>query len=371
MAIGNIPETVEAQRRSSSDFDVETLFFELRDERERNRRREAVFLSVIFHLCVFILILLHPKLPAWLTASHVVLRSPQQQLQNQRIVYLETPLNPPKPRVKVHSNVLSDRDRLFHRRQPVLESYAAPSSPPPAGALHAPVPARPATPPPRAAQPRPETSASANKPQPAAGKSADAGKESAKNGLQLEDITPPQAQPKLPVPIPGLSASSQLRNAIDAAARARVEGGQSVAEMGRLPVPGGAPGYPGAPGRGEIGNGVEILTDTQGVDFKPYLQRVIDAVRRNWYAVMPEMAYLGRKGRVVVTFAIEQNGSVPGLLLESPSGTASFDQAAQAAINASNPFPPLPSQFHGPELRLRFFFFYNINPYQSDVGGNQ
>ena len=128
---------------------------------------------------------------------------------------------------------------------------------------------------------------------------------------------------------------------------------------------------PGPGGRGQVGNGLQILTDTEGVDFQPYLQRVLQAVRTNWYAVMPEMAYLGRKGRVIIIFKIVRNGSVPGLLLESPSGTQSFDQAASAAINASNPFPPLPSEFHGPEITLRFSFYYNINPYQTDLGGDQ
>ncbi|MGH9541617.1 MAG: TonB family protein [Terriglobales bacterium] len=361
MAIGEPTETVQETGRPAPGFDVESLFLELRDQKERNRRREAVFLSVIVHLCIFILILLHPKLPSWLESSpRTALRSPQQVLQHQHIVYLETPLKTPKPRQKVRSNVLSDRDRLLHRHQPVLESYSAPSSPPPRAALRAPVPARPAAPPPQPAQPKREAQA--------AGHAADQGRQAANLGLQLEPVPPQVTQPRLTVPIPGLSASSQLRRAIDEAARQRVQGRQSIAEVGQLPVPAGNPG-PG--GRGEIGNGVQILTDTQGVDFKPYLQRVLDEVRKNWYAVMPEMAYLGRKGRVVVVFAIQQNGSVPGLLLESPSGTFSFDQAAQASINASNPFPPLPSEFHGPQLRLRFYFFYNINPYQSEAGGTQ
>lgn len=344
------------------EFDAESLFLELRDERTRNRRREAVFLSVIVHLCLLIFFLLAPSL-SWLHARRVVLLSPQQAIQNQRITYLETPVNPPKVKQKVHSNVLSDRDRLFHRHQRVLESYAAPASPPPRAALHAPVPARPASPPPTA-------TVAANQAQPApkaAVKSEAKGPETAKNGLRLENVPPPQTA-QLRVPIPGMSAADQLRRAIQAAAQQRAQGSQGLEELGQLPRPGGAPGIPGPGGRGQMGNGLQILTDTEGVDFKPYLQRVLDAVRANWYAVMPEMAYLGRKGRVIIVFRIERNGSVPGLLLESGSGTLSFDQAASAAIHASNPFPPLPSQFHGPEIVLRFGFFYNIDPNQIAFG---
>ena len=34
-----------------------------------------------------------------------------------------------------------------------------------------------------------------------------------------------------------------------------------------------------------------------GVDFKPYLIRVLSAVKRNWMAVVPESARLGGEAR--------------------------------------------------------------------------
>src|SRR6185437_12784278 len=110
------------------------------------------------------------------------------------------------------------------------------------------------------------------------------------------------------------------------------------------------------------GAGVQILTDTQGVDFDSYLRRVVEIVRRNWYAVMPETVYLGTQGKVVVVFNINANGTVPGLRPVSLSGTASLDEAAEASIKASNPFPPLPAQFHGPFITLQFSFYYNLEP---------
>ncbi len=89
---------------------------------------------------------------------------------------------------------------------------------------------------------------------------------------------------------------------------------------------------------------------------------MIDIVRQNWYAVMPETVYLGTQGKVVVVFNINSNGSVPGIHPLRLSGTASLDQAAEASISASNPFPPLPSQFHGPFITLEFSFYYNLTP---------
>jgi hypothetical protein len=41
------------------------------------------------------------------------------------------------------------------------------------------------------------------------------------------------------------------------------------------------------------------------------------------------------------------------------SGNTALDRAAWGGITAGNPFPPLPKQFTGPYLALRFRFFYN------------
>ncbi len=45
--------------------------------------------------------------------------------------------------------------------------------------------------------------------------------------------------------------------------------------------------------------------------------------------------------------------------LVGQSGDIALDRAAWGGITASNPFPPLPSEFHGNYLALRFHFFYN------------
>ena len=69
---------------------------------------------------------------------------------------------------------------------------------------------------------------------------------------------------------------------------------------------------------------------------------------------------MGRMGRVGIQFSIARNGSVPKLVIVSQSGTDAFDRAAVAGISASNPFPPLPSEFKGDQIRLQFNFAYNI-----------
>ena len=105
-----------------------------------------------------------------------------------------------------------------------------------------------------------------------------------------------------------------------------------------------------------------ILSDTRGVDFGPYLARIIFIVRRNWLSVIPESARLGEKGRVGVVFEILKDGSVPQLRLVASSGSDPLDRAAVNGIHASIPFPPLPQEFTGEHLVLQFIFLYNLTP---------
>jgi TonB family protein len=98
------------------------------------------------------------------------------------------------------------------------------------------------------------------------------------------------------------------------------------------------------------------------VDFSSYLARVLASVKRNWYAVMPESARLGDKGRVVLQFKIMRNGVVPDAEpnMVGPSGKEPLDRAALSSIRASTPFEPLPTAFSGPFIELRFIFLYNL-----------
>ena len=45
--------------------------------------------------------------------------------------------------------------------------------------------------------------------------------------------------------------------------------------------------------------------------------------------------------------------------LVAPSGDVAMDRAAWGGITSSVPFGPLPTEFHGPYLALRFRFYYN------------
>ena len=114
---------------------------------------------------------------------------------------------------------------------------------------------------------------------------------------------------------------------------------------------------------------VDITSDTMGVDFGPYLQRVLHDVKQNWYNLIPESAMppLLKKGKLSIEFAITKTGQIAGLRYVSSSEDVALDRAAYGGITASNPFPPLPPEFGGQYLGLRFTFLYNPDPNQADL----
>lgn len=177
--------------------------------------------------------------------------------------------------------------------------------------------------------------------------------------LQLED---PKAM------MPGTAGGAQLGSAeltarpdqIIAGAITKMQRGggrQAVGDgIGNAAAGGYAP-----PSPSNSGSRLELLSDPRGVDFRPYLMQVLGAVRRNWFAVIPESARLGMsRGRVLIQFSVARNGSVPKLVIAGPSGAPPLDRAAVAGISASNPFPPLPVEFTGSDIRLQFTFLYNM-----------
>lgn len=114
---------------------------------------------------------------------------------------------------------------------------------------------------------------------------------------------------------------------------------------------------------------LEILSDTMGVNFGPYLGSVLQDVKRRWYELIPESAKAPtmKTGKVTIEFAILKNGKVAKMKLVSTSGDEALDLSAWDGISLSSPFLPLPSEFSGQYLGLRFTFFYN--PDRADLGG--
>ncbi len=160
------------------------------------------------------------------------------------------------------------------------------------------------------------------------------------NGLGARMIAPP---------------SNSVSDAIRDAVRGTAVGDLDLPGMGGI-----GPGINLPPSPGSSKSALELMSDPMGVDFRPYLIRILAIVKRNWLMLMPESAREGRPGRVQIQFAIARDGRVPKLVIAMPSGTQALDLAAVRSISASTPFPPLPPGFKGDQVRLQFTFSYNI-----------
>jgi TonB family protein len=167
-------------------------------------------------------------------------------------------------------------------------------------------------------------------------------------------------KPAPPAPAPSApdfnTGSATPGDAIRQAARAAASG---------PPVFGGSSGTSNAPngGPGSAG-GASIISDTMGVNFDPYLRRIVYDTERAWWPIIPEVARppLNKQGRVLVRFKIFKDGSVKNMTLEGPSGDVSLDRAAWGGILGASPFPQLPKEFKGDFIELRFYFLYNVKP---------
>jgi TonB family protein len=303
---------------------------------KRDTKNDAIIrtVSVIVHIGLVIFVIFLPKIFPYHPPTQDEIDLARNQLS---FVYsppeTSTPALPPGPKVHI------DRKTLNKVAPPVL----APSNPPPVLTP----PERPAPDLPSAPTPHvPVNPAPSQTPPPL-------------EPSHLEPIKPPTPVPgrlnlDLPASTPNKALGDQLRDAINRQGRGSVY----TAPGGNIPQGGGGGGR-GGPG---MQPGVSMLTPTEGVDFSSYLQRLVESVRRNWYAVMPESARMGEKGIVTITFKVYRDGSVrgPDPSLERTSGREPLDAAALSSIRTSSPFEPLPSQFKADYIELRFGFFYNI-----------
>jgi hypothetical protein len=148
----------------------------------------------------------------------------------------------------------------------------------------------------------------------------------------------------------------QLHQAMQNAMRGGGE--QSAGNLGS----GGLSLHPGA-GTG----GVQILSDTQGVDFSAWLRAWHYETERTWDPLIPDEVNppILKAGQVIIDFKVLPNGRLmPGSVqLEGRSGDVALDRAAWGALTGSS-YPPLPRDFHGPYLELRAWFLYNMQPSQ-------
>jgi TonB family protein len=340
--------------------DVPALLIQLQDDLARSRKREAFWISVIVHLSFVILIVNSDRLLNLFPRRSVIMVSPSDQVKQKDLTFLELPPDAEKVTKKPDTNIISDKDRIATSKSPrvdpkelkkILDSARA-GRPGQGGP--------PAPPQPQPPQQQQQVAQSAP-PQPQTQPQQAAPAPPPANTNQMAKLTtPPIAAAKPSFSTSPMSAGSAIEQAARAALANRGAGYGSEGEGGDYGL---GQGRQPTKAVGEL----DVLSDTMGVDFNPYLSRVLQNVRQNWYTLIPEVARapIMKKGKVSIEFAIMKDGTVQGLRYVSSSGDVALDRAAYGGITGSNPFPPLPTEFKGQYLALRFHFFYN--PDRSDL----
>jgi TonB family protein len=307
------------------DGDLHLLVSDLKDEVTRYRRREAAWISLVVHAALVIALIFMPK---WLPTSTVIIPVHEN---NKDTIFLDEGKSPPVKPPK--TDVISDQNRRAQTPVPDKET------------LRKLLDARRPGPPKPAPQPQqqPPQQQAAQAPQPAS---------------QL----PPQPQTtetaKLEAPQPKQnpftvkSPSASINQAIQSAANSHPTAAVPFGSGDR-----GSGFRPKVDARGAM----DILSDTMGVDFGPYMKRLHVTVEDHWFPLIPEDALppMMKKGRVVIEFAIMKDGSLQGLTVVSSSGDTALDRAAYGALLNAVPLPRLPAEFTGPYLKIRAAFYYN------------
>ncbi len=346
----------ETAYRHFDEDAVPALLLHLQDDLTRARRREAAWLSVIVHLLVIILFVNQPRLEGFyrrvfLHQQPVMRVSIQDLIKQKELTYLELPPDVQKVTKRPDTNVISDKDRTASSRTPLLDAKqlkkiidsSRPGRPGPSGA--------------QAEQPAQSASSAPPSPAPQGQGQDQAPSPQNQTSNQLSQLQPPIVEKPPPVKFgAGMSAGSAIEQAARAASQNRGgyggDGGDFGLSQGKT---------------GTVGP-LEVLTDTMGVDFNPYLSRVLHDVKQHWYELIPESAGgFMKRGKVVLEFAILKDGSVAGLKIVGPSGDSALDRPAYGSITGSNPFPPLPKEFAGQYLGLRFSYYYNIEAEGGDL----
>ncbi len=339
----------ERAYRGFNPDDVPHLLIQLQDDLSRARKREAIWLSVIVHLFVIILLWKLPPLLSYRTVNLAISTNADQK----DATFLELPPDEQKLTRRPNAKVISDKDRIATSKAPQINREDLKKI---LQSMHPGQPGANVPQPPAQGQP-PQNQVGQNQQPPAAQQSS--GFAQPQLGDQTAQLRmPPQNKPMPNFNTP-MTAGSMIAQAEQAAAANRGHyGGQA-----------GDSGWSQGRGQAKALDQVEVLTDTMGVDFGPYITRIVQIVKQNWYSIMPESVYppIFKKGKLSIEFVILKDGKVSGMALRTSSGDVPLDRAAWGSITASTPFPPLPKEFPGKLLGLRFNYFYNIDPNSAEM----
>ncbi|MGP0017146.1 MAG: TonB family protein [Candidatus Sulfotelmatobacter sp.] len=324
------------------DAHVPHLLIQLQDDLQRSRKREAAWISIIVHLVLFMILVYLP----WIEKNvwHRVVAVPVSSTQDKNLTFLALPPDAQKVARKPNTNIASDKDRIAMSRHPELDPKDLQKI------LATPPPGAPGMTGPRAAQTTPQALSQnqAQNQQPATQQQQQSARPQFQSDQTAQLQTPTRPNNAFSKYGTAMTPGEAIQQATQGAAANRAAGGGG--QEGGFGLGTGA--------HGRQYGAYDVLSDTQGVDFAPYIERIMQDVKDNWYHAIPESAEM-KKGKLAIEFAITKDGKVADMRLVASSGDVPLDRAAWEGISASNPFPPLPREFTGPYLALRIRFYYN------------
>ena len=298
------------------------------DEIARARFRESIYVSVIFCLALAWFAFYGPRV----LFHEGQIANPHEEVTkvDKEMKFLDLPktlVRKPPPQTKT----MSDQDRVKQTPHPVPQ--VKPAQPPPG-------------PPAPAARPLPPTPQPQRQPAP---------QQQAQQQPAPQPQRPPQQNNNIPdAPRPATPPRSTFGGAESP--------GQSIRDAANAAARGGGGGNYGTSGPSAHNGpeGVEILSDTLGVDFGPYIKRLLRILYNSWVPLIPEETRppLNKEGSTLIRFTINPDGSlaVGGMHLDASTHDQAIDRAAWGSITSVGQFPPLPKNFNGPNLQLRVHF---------------
>jgi len=315
-----VPMRIRTNRYGElEEHELIRLLDSIEDERARSRFRESIYISCFVWLIVVWVIFYGPRY-LWHAPQLI---NPADAIRKQELTQLNAPVLHDVPRLapkpvprQLDNNTIKQLQAMKHETPaPAPTPTPAPSNVPPTPQPVAPPP----TPTPRAVNPIiPEAPAPQRPTQP--------------------------TQPNFNQP------SNSLKDAIIASVHNHGSGGNGMVSTGKGAAVGMGP--------------VQILSDTQGVDFNDYLRRLVATTYHAWIPLLPEETEppISKQGETWITFTILPDGRLappPEMRLEASTHDVAIDKAAWGSLVSQGQLPPLPSQFHGPGLTLRFHFIVN------------
>ena len=115
--------------------------------------------------------------------------------------------------------------------------------------------------------------------------------------------------------------------------------------------------------------GVEILSDTSGVDVNSYIKKMMADIYRNWVPLIPKEAKPpeSKQGEALIRFKILPDGKIGNMWLDGSSHDDAINRSCWGAITSEGQFPPLPAGLETRPLELRIHFFVNKQPESATV----